>query len=145
MDQTDTVMIVDDNFEDRFILKRYLKKTGLSLVVIEASSGSEGIEILTKPLEELATDYPGIKAPVTLLLDINMPLMNGWEFVEELERRRHEIQLNPTIVLMYSTSDADDDKSRAENYATVANYIVKGESSPESLKKAILNSRQINE
>ncbi|MFK8083301.1 MAG: response regulator [Granulosicoccus sp.] len=138
MTSTYTVMIVDDNSEDRYILKRYLQKTELSLVVLEMSSGADGIELLTTPVGELELQYPGISAPVTLFLDINMPLMNGWEFVEELERLRNEIQLRPTVVLMYSTSGHEYDRDKADQYKTIANYIVKGESTPESLKEAIL-------
>lgn len=138
MTSTYTVMIVDDNSEDRYILKRYLQKTELSLVVLEMSSGADGIELLTTPVGELELQYPGISAPVTLFLDINMPLMNGWEFVEELERLRNEIQLRPTVVLMYSTSGDEYDRDKADQYKTIANYIVKGESTPESLKEAIL-------
>ncbi|MFK8083444.1 MAG: response regulator [Granulosicoccus sp.] len=135
---THTVLIVDDNFEDRFILKRYLRKTTLSLVVLEASSGTEGLELLTTSVAELTKSHPEITTPVTLFLDINMPLMNGWQFIEEMERRRGEIQLCPTVVMMYSTSDSSNDKSRALESKTVSNYIVKGESSPEILERAIL-------
>lgn len=142
MNHIDTVMIVDDNFEDRFILKRFLQKTGLSLVILEASNGWDGMKILTTPIGELSQQYPGINVPVILFLDINMPLMDGWQFVEELEIRRDEIKLRPMIVLMYSTSDDDEDKRKAHNNDTVENYIVKGESSPGSLKKAILSCRE---
>jgi len=140
MERTYTVLIVDDNLEDRFILKRYLAKTTLPLVVLEASGGLEGIELLTTQLTALREKYPDISAPVILFLDINMPRMNGWEFVEELHRQRKEIALKPTIVMMYSTSGADVEKRRAETYDTVSNYIVKGESTPETLKQTILSS-----
>ena len=138
MERIYTVLIVDDNFEDRFLLKRYLHKTGLSLVVLEASSGAEGIELLMTPLDELILRYPGSNVPVILFLDINMPLMDGWQFVKELECRRREIQLDPTVVMMYSTSDADLDKNKALENHMIANYLVKGESNPETLKNAIL-------
>ncbi len=138
MDKTYTVLIVDDSFEDRFILKRYLKKTELQLVVLEASGGQEGIELLTTPLAQLAQQYPGIQAPVMLFLDVNMPVMNGWQFVEELDRRTQDVDLRPTVILMYSTSDADYEKNKAKEYSSVKSYIVKGESTPESLKKAIM-------
>jgi len=140
MDELYTVMIVDDNAEDRYFLKRYLGKTKLPLVILEVSSGTEGIELLTTPVEELAVLYPGISAPVTLFLDINMPLMNGWEFVEELDRRRPEVQLDPTVVLMYSSSNSHVDKNKAKEFETVRNYIVKGEHTPESLKQTILDN-----
>lgn len=142
MDSTYTVMIVDDNAEDRFLLTRFLQKTELSLVILKVSSGIEGLELLTTSVDVLQERYPGISAPVTLFLDINMPLMNGWEFVEELERLRASIQLNPTIVMMYSTSDDEQDKNKAQEYETVANYIVKGESTADTLKAAILANHQ---
>ena len=138
MDKLYTVMIVDDNESDRYSLKRYLQKTELALVILEVEGGREGIELLTTPVDELEKRYPGVSAPVTLFLDINMPLMNGWEFVEELERRRHEIELNPTVVLMYSSSSSEHEKSKAKGYAAIANYIVKGDPTPESLKESIL-------
>jgi len=138
MASTYTVMIVDDNSDDRYILKRYLHKTGLSLVILEVASGQEGIDLLMTSIDELEAQHKGISAPVTLFLDINMPLMNGWEFVEELDRQRNNIQLKPMVVLMYSTSSDEHDKVKASEYETVANYIVKGESKPETLREAIL-------
>ena len=140
-----TVLIVDDNVEDRFILKRYLQKTNLSLLVLEADSGADGIDILTSPGDELAQRFPGISTPLILFLDVNMPLMNGWQFVDELERRQHEIDLNPIVVLMYSSSDSDYEKKKADEHKTVASYIVKGESSPEALKEAILSGVSVSQ
>lgn len=140
MSSTYTVMIVDDNSEDRYILKRYLEKTELPLVLLEVSSGMDGIELLTTPVVQLEKEYPGISAPVTLFLDINMPLMNGWEFVEELELQSMKVELRPTVVLMYSTSADKYDKDKATQYKTVSNYIVKGESTPEMLENAILSN-----
>lgn len=137
LNRTYTVLIVDDSDDDRFILKRYLKKTKLSLVVLEAVSGIEAFELLGTPVELLRLEHPNISFPVTLFLDINMPLMTGWEFVEELDKRMDDIQLKPTIVVMYSTSDTDHEKRRALNYPMVANYIVKGESTPERLRQTI--------
>lgn len=134
-----TVMIVDDSPEDRYLLKRQLKKTGLELVVLEVSSGDEGIKLLTTSPSELAVSHPGISGPITIFLDINMPLMNGWEFIEALDLHNQDIKLKPTVVLMYSTSDDDADKDKASQYDAVANYIVKGESTPVVLKEAILS------
>lgn len=135
-------MIVDDSPEDRYLLKRQLKKTNLKLVVLEVSSGSKGIELLKTPQEELAISHPGISGPITIFLDINMPLMNGWEFIEALDLHKLDIKLKPTVVLMYSTSDDDADKDKASRYDAVAHYIVKGESSPDVLQDAILSSHR---
>lgn len=139
-DRTYAVLIVDDNAEDRYLLKRYLKKTDLSLIVLEATSGQEGIDLLCTPLATLRQTHPELKPPVALFLDINMPVMNGWEFVEELEARESEIKLKPTVVMMYSTSDAEHEKQKANKYSTVAGYIVKSESTPDILQQAIIDA-----
>ena len=137
--KTHTILIVDDNAEDRYLLKRFLKKTKLSLIILEAENGQQGIDLLSSPLDILEQTYPGLKPPVVLFLDINMPIMNGWEFVEELELRADVIELKPTVVMMYSTSDADNEKQKAATYSSVASYIVKGGSSPETLRQAIID------
>lgn len=138
MESPYTIMIVDDSADDRYLLKRYLKKTELTLVILETANGTEGIDLLLKSREALESQYPGIRAPVTLFLDINMPVMNGWEFLEELEKRHNEIELRPTIVLMYSTSGSLHDKTKSTNYDSVVNYIVKGDLTIEELKQKII-------
>lgn len=138
MDRPYSVMIVDDSADDRYLLKRYLQKTGLSLVILEAGNGSEGMDTLLKSREELESQHPDIRAPVTLFLDINMPVMNGWDFLKELEKRHDEIELKPTVVLVYSTSDRFSDKTRSAKHDTVANYIVKGDLTIEELKQNII-------
>ncbi|MFK8083949.1 MAG: response regulator [Granulosicoccus sp.] len=136
--RTHTVFIVDDSKEDRYLLKRFLKKTDLPLVVLEACNGQEAIDLLLQPIEQLQQAHPGINQPVTLFLDINMPVMNGWEFLAELERLHDEITLKRTIIVMYSTSDAEYEKEKAEQFPAIVNYIVKGETTPESLRKTIM-------
>lgn len=137
-DSTYTAMIVDDCSEDRYLLKRLLGKTGLSLAILEAGNGLEGLEILTTSINELKKIHPNITTPTVIFLDINMPKMNGWEFLDEIERHRPEITLDPTVVMMYSTSNACIDRKKSTEYDAIANYIVKGECTPESLKETIV-------
>lgn len=139
-DRTHTVLIVDDSAEDRYLLKRYLKKTELPLVVLEAVNGQEAIDLLISPLDKLQEKHPEISEPITLFLDINMPIMNGWEFLEELEKCQDEVVLKGMIIVMYSTSDADYEKEKAKQFPAVVSYIVKGETTPEDLRHAILTS-----
>lgn len=122
------------------MLKRYLKKTELSLEVLEASSGLEGIDILTKPMEKILEQHPRVAPPIILFLDINMPLMNGWEFVQELELRRGEVSLNPTVVIMYSTGGPEYETNSIDDFQSINGYIVKGDSTPADLKTAIIKA-----
>lgn len=134
-----TVLIIDDSDVDRLILARFLEKTELPMIVLEASSGQEGLHLLESPREQLEANYPGISAPITLFLDINMPIMSGWEFLEELEQNLEQFDLKPTIVLMHSTSNTEWEKQKAFGYKPVADYIVKGDYSIEQLKKSIMD------
>lgn len=138
-DETYSVLIVDDSLEDRYLLKRSLAKTGLSLIILESDGGQAALDILTAPVEGLIAAHPGLSAPIALFLDINMPGMNGWEFLQVLAARDDSINLKPTIVVMYSTSDAHDEISKSKTFPQVSNYIVKGEQTPAILKKAILD------
>ena len=134
-----SILIIDDNAEDRYLLKRYLKKSGLELSIAEANNGEEALEFLTK-FDQRQKDYPQIKPPLLLFLDVNMPIMNGWDFLEEFHARQAEIQLKPSIVIMYSTSDEQEERERIKNYQHVSSYIVKGSYTPEELKQAVIDS-----
>lgn len=134
-----SVLIVDDAQEDRFILKRFLQKTGLDPVMLEANHGAEAIELLISPLEELQNSYPNLCPPLIIFLDINMPMMNGWEFLDELEARTDEIQLKPVTVVLHTTSQSARDEEKAKNYASVAKYLTKHDPNADRLKAVILD------
>lgn len=134
-----SVLIVDDSFADRFLLKRMLSMTGLELTLLEASDGQAALDILTRPLSDLKLQYSEINAPLIVFLDINMPLMNGWEFLQELQHQDKAVQLKPSIVIMYTTSDSVHERKKAQSYARVMDYMTKDEPTPEKLKKAILS------
>ncbi len=142
---TYSVLIIDDSEEDRYLLKRYLKKTELSLLVLEATNGQEALELLTTPLDTLRKQHPSLRAPVIIFLDINMPIMNGWEFVSALEHNSQSIQLKPTVVMMYSTASEDEEKDKIHDYSSVKGYLVKGESTVESIKNTILETIVIDQ
>lgn len=76
------------------------------------------IEYYTNPV--LAIEKVLYEEDLVILLDLNMPEMNGWEFIENLEKRNihHEI-----IILTSSTSEYD--KLKAEKYNSVVNLITK--------------------
>ncbi|MFK7996349.1 MAG: response regulator [Granulosicoccus sp.] len=131
-----SILIVDDSTEDRYLLKRYLKKSGLDTTVVEVSNGEQGLDFLTGE-EEYSNSYSDIQPPLLVFLDINMPIMNGWEFLEELRQKQDQVQIRPTIVVMYSTSDRLEDKERIAEYDFVKTYIVKGSYTPVELKSII--------
>ena len=111
------IMIVDDDDIDIRVIRRALKNQGIDNVSLIAHDGVEALEMLRA---NVGSNGVG---PWILLVDINMPRLNGHEF---LERLRADEALGDSIVFMLTTSDRDQDKQRA--YAQhVAGYIVKSE------------------
>ena len=134
-----SVLIIDDSEADRFILRRFLRKTGLSLSVIEVDNVDSAIEALVD-FDKIKHKHPETSAPITIFLDINMPGRNGWDFLEELTARMDEVQLKPAVVVMHSTSDAEQDRQRMKNYSAVEDFIVKGTYSADDLRNTILKT-----
>lgn len=108
--QIKSIMIVDDSESDQYITERVIKEFDSSIIISKAYDGDEALEML-KDMDE---------QPSLILLDINMPRMNGLEFLE------HYKSQNPSsIVVMLSSSDQERDKTKAFSYDVVKQYIIK--------------------
>lgn len=116
------ILLVEDNDVDVEILKRGLKKLGAPGSLVRANDGIEALEILTKDVQTRELPRPHV-----ILLDINMPRMNGHEFLVELRNRE---ELRDAQVIVFTTSDSKKDVQIA--YKNNANgYIVKPNSASE--------------
>lgn len=103
-------LIVDDSSVMRKIVERSLRQAGLeALVVFEASSGVEGLEILKSREVDL------------ILSDINMPSMDGLEFVRQL-RSQH---LAPEVPVVMITTESSEEHVRQAIEAGAKGYIRK--------------------
>lgn len=107
------ILLVEDDEVDVMNVKRALKKKGLNNPLFVAGNGIEALELLRGKEE--------IPKPRVILLDINMPKMNGIEFLKEL--RKDESLKNISVFVM-TTSNEDSDKIEAYNL-NVAGYILK--------------------
>ena len=108
-------MLVDDNDDDNFFHEREIKKTHLDTIVVTKDSGIKALEYLktkTEPHSDL------------IFLDINMPGMNGWEFLKEYDKLDKVLQ-SRAIIIMLTTSDNPDHVAKANTYSFVSDYITK--------------------
>ncbi|MEZ4953051.1 MAG: response regulator [Saprospiraceae bacterium] len=115
MKKLDKVLLIDDSKADNFIHKRVIKKADITDNIIVKYSGQSALEYLTTKVDG---HYP---TPELVFLDINMPGMDGWEFLEEYEKLE-EAQRAGVIVCMLTTSIAEKDQQRANNYAKISSY-----------------------
>ncbi|MEM5521638.1 response regulator [Sulfitobacter sp. AS59] len=106
------ILLVEDNPLDAMIVERTISKIAPGTFVERAEDGIEALEVIQSGR---------LPDPFMVLLDINMPRMNGHEFLKEL---RSSSEASSSIVFMFTTSDSVQDIERA--YAERVNgYIVK--------------------
>lgn len=108
-----SMLLVDDDDVDAMGINRALKKLGIGNPVVRAHDGQEALTMLRTP--------GLVHRPYLIILDINMPRMNGLEMLAEL---RKDPLLTRAVVFVLTTSKSDEDKMAA--YAQhIAGYIVK--------------------
>ncbi len=111
------VLLVDDEEIDLFIHEKVLTTTGFASQVHKVQSGRLALEYLkaAKTQEDL---------PELIFLDLNMPLMNGFDFLTAFERLPKNITEHCKVVILTSSS-SDGDRSKAMKYNAVMKYIYK--------------------
>lgn len=110
------ILVVEDDEVDVLNIKRAFRKNNVKNNVSYASDGLEAWQMLRGDGREKLTPTPKI-----VLLDINMPKMNGLELLEKI---RTDEKLSSMSVFILTTSDDDTDKWKAHKL-NVAGYIVK--------------------
>lgn len=112
------IMLIDDNPDDNFFHEREIKKSNSEIVVIKKNTAMAALEYLK------ANKHVAFKLPDLILLDINMPGMNGWEFLKEYNLLAKELQSKVVIIMLTTSENSDDIKNtKSENY--VSDFITK--------------------
>ncbi len=113
-----TILFIDDdkvtNFYNRKIVNKYKKVKN----VISVDSGKSALEYLLNA-ETNASSIPDL-----IFLDINMPGMSGWEFIEEYKKIDPKITKNIKVILL-TTSSNNEDYERSKQIEIIDGYINK--------------------
>ncbi|MEO9893740.1 response regulator [Aurantibacter sp.] len=113
-----TVLLVDDDEATNFIHKMVIKNMNCTENIVIKENGIEALDYLTTAVDG---KYP---QPDLIFLDINMPAMDGWEFLEEY-KDLDENQLAKTVIVMLTTSLNPDDKNRAQEINGITGFMSK--------------------
>lgn len=116
------ILLVEDDDVDAEAIVRAFRKQKIANPVTIVADGLEALDVLRGK-----GNRERLPRPYLILLDINMPRMNGIEFLQEL---RKDAELERSIVFMLTTSNRDEDKLAAYD-EQIAGYLVKARAGEE--------------
>ena len=113
------ILLVDDSEADNFIHHRVIKKADVAHSIVVKNSCKAALDYLSTKGDD--GTYP---TPELVFLDINMPGMNGWEFLERYEKLPKEYKAG-IIVCMLTTSISEVDSQKAEDNSLIEEFLNK--------------------
>ena len=112
------VFVIDDDKVFHFIIKKLFSKNNIDISPTFYLNGLEAIEKIKEKIES------GTTMPDLILLDINMPIMDGWEFMEEIKSIKSKIR-KQIIIYIVSSSIALEDRNKSKTFSDIIGYIPK--------------------
>lgn len=117
------VLIVDDDWNDRYVARRQLAKNPRIGTIVEADGGPAAHEMFDSG--QLETDLGPPPHRLLVLLDINMPAMSGFELLERLDADGLGLLAHEAVIAMLTSSTYPGDRERAAASAFIDDYIEK--------------------
>ena len=114
-----TILLVDDDLAINYFHKRLLSKSELSDAIIPLYNGEVAMQKLMEQNNSLTEDDM-----LLIFLDINMPIMDGWQFLEEYKTIKNSLKFKCKIFVL-SSSINPDDIEKAESNVFVSKYLAK--------------------
>ena len=118
MNKVQTCCIIDDDPIFVYGTKRIIKEVDFATSILVYSNGQEALDGLTK----LCMSREPL--PEVIFLDLNMPILNGWEFLDEFKNCKSK-RSKKIIIYIISSSVDPRDLERVKNYEQVDTYILK--------------------
>lgn len=124
MKVVNSLLIIDDNAFDVEIARRILARTGRFKHIFSVSDGREALNLF-QDYSATRAKYPEEFPPLVILLDINMPVLDGFAFLDAYAQLELPEDMKSSIVIMLTSSSCYPDRERALSHAMVEDYIVK--------------------
>src|ERR1700761_4273880 len=138
INQPVSILLVDDDEINNFISIKLIKKALLNTEIMACLNGRFAIDQLLS----IQKKDPA-KLPDYILLDINMPIMNGWEFLDEYKRLGLD-PLGKTKIFIISSSVFSNDINKARSYPLVKSFISKPLSVDKIKEMFIATENEVN-
>lgn len=127
MRRVNCIMLVDDDLATNFLHKKLISDLGLAEKIVVTKDCKEALDYLT------SSENPNYVRPDLIFLDINMPIMDGWEFLDYYEKLPASSKAN-VLMVMLTTSLNPDDKEKTSKKDVVHTFLSKP-LTPEMLKE----------
>jgi len=117
MKKIKSLYVIDDDKIYHFLLKHLLKQNGIDVESRFFSNGQDAIDFMKQ--------NENVDLPDLILLDVNMPIMDGWQFLDEFKELRPNVD-NPPIIYVISSSNNEVDINKAKDYnGAIKDYFLK--------------------
>lgn len=123
MSKYHSVMLIDDNEIDNLINQKMVEAARLSDYIYTHTGAKSAIEFL-KNIEQLEKDVVERVLPDVIFLDIDMPLMDGFQFLEEFNKLK-DTTIKKCKIIMLTSSINPQDVSKSKKYEAVKKYLNK--------------------
>ncbi len=110
MEKLKCFLLIDDSKATNFFNKTIIEKVGCVEEVIIAENGRSAMEFITSGI-----------TPEIIFLDINMPIMNGWEFIAEYQKLE-DVFKKSIIILMLGAELSDAERKKAEESIEIKEF-----------------------
>ncbi len=117
------ILCVDDDAITLMLCKMVITKNLFSEEIVTAPNGKDALDYF-KNLKKLQTEDPSIKIPQLIFLDLNMPVMGGWEFLNAFSSDEYSDFNNIKTIILSSTIDPQD-LNKSKEYPMVLDFLSK--------------------
>ena len=115
----DLILCVDDDPITLMLCKKVIIKAAFSKTIITAKNGEEALEYFNSILNKEKDHLPQL-----IFLDLNMPVMDGWEFLDNFNTNKYS-EVNSTKIVVLSSTIDPEDLQKSKNYPMVIDFLSK--------------------
>ncbi|WP_293294759.1 response regulator [Allomuricauda sp.] len=114
-----SILLVDDDEIYLFVTKKLLNSLSNDLIVNSFTDGEQALEYVHVCLSE------NVNLPEIILLDINMPYLDGWGFLSEFKKIKPKLEDQKVKIFMVTSSNSEEDIKKAKEFEEITGYVVK--------------------
>lgn len=116
MKKFNTIWLIDDDEIFRFSAEQLMEMVDFTHQVVSFENGEEALEAINRLMRQ------EISSPDLVFLDVNMPVLDGWQFLDELSK--FDLPANFKIYMLSSSADMAD-MNQVSKYPVVQKYLLK--------------------